>query len=356
MPDIGSAIESIQGELDSDVLAAPPDAAEYAIDGNEPVAVARPGDADELADVLRLADEHEVAVVPRGAGFFSHLGAPLSATGIAISLERLDAMVAYEAADLTVTVQSGMTLGTLRRHLAEHDQCLPLDPLCPDDATIGGIVGANASGPSRLRYGTVSDMLLGVRAITPIGDTLGARSRVVKNVAGYDLASLLVGSLGTLAVLTELTFKVWPRPAARITVPGRCASCEQAEEAAATLIASQLEPTFVELLNANALRGHTPSGEEGDPWSSEPYHAGAIVAGFGGSEADVEYQGAEVESLLHRAGVETQSLQGEDEAAARAWLRAIPRRIATGPTGLVTMKLSVLSSNVGAAIACAERL
>ncbi|MGD8240692.1 MAG: FAD-binding oxidoreductase [Armatimonadota bacterium] len=356
MRDIGSAIESIQREVGSDVLVTPADPTEYAVDGIEPLAVARPADAVELADVLRLAGEHRVPVFPRGAGFFSHLGAPLSASGIAIPLERLNAMVAYEPADLTVTVQSGMTLGALQRYVAECDQCLPLDPLCPDGATIGGIVAANASGPSRFRYGTVSDMVLGVRAIAMTGEMLSAGGRVVKNVAGYDLGSLLVGSLGTLAVLAELTFKVWPRPAARLTMLGRCASCEQAQEAATALIGSQLEPVFIELLNANALLGRGDSGGEGHASTSEPEHAAAIVVGFDGSGADVTYQRAEAESLLQRAGVATQSLDGDDGVVARMWLRTILRQIATGPTGLVTMRLSVLSSDVGTAIAGAQQL
>ena len=349
MRDLRASIETIRRDLGPDVLTIPADPAQHAIDGIEPLAVAQPDTPDRLARILRLAAKHRVPVVPRGAGYFSHLGGCLSEAGIVISLARLHGVVAYEPADLTITVQAGMTLRALQRHLAARRQCLPLDPPCPDDATIGGIVAANATGPSRFRYGTCTDMLLGLRAVAPTGDTLNAGGRVVKNVAGYDLTSLLVGSLGTLAVLTELTFKVWPRPAASAMVLGRCGSLEQAHEAAERLVSSQLQPTFVELLNEHALVG------TGDP-APPAAHRAAIVTGFSGSASDIAYQLPQAELLLQDAGLETQGLVGDEEPAARAWLRDIIRRIATGPTGLVTLKLSVLSTDIPSGIAKAAQL
>lgn len=364
MPDLPEAIQSIQRELGSELLTAPDDPAHCVVNGTEPLALAQPATADELSAFLKLAGEHAVPVVPHGAGCFSHLGGQLSGPAVVLSTTYLNEIIAYEPADLTVTVQAGTTLRALQRRLAKHGQWLPLDPPCTDEATLGGIVAANAGGPSRLRYGTASDIVLGLGAVSATGETLNAGGRVVKNVAGYDLTSLLVGSLGTLAVLTELTFKVWPRPAARLMVLGRCESCEQAHEAAGELIASQLEPTFVELLNANALAGAGPErraprplpavGEDAEPSPSE--HGAAVIAGFAGSEQDIVYQGPSAEALLQGLDVETETLEGAAELAGHAWLRTIVSRRGAGPTGLAAMKLSVLSSDVAKAIEKAEGL
>lgn len=351
MRDLRSAIESLQRELGPEVLAPPDEPSRYTVDGQEPLALAQPGTVDELAAILRLATEHNVPVAPYGSGSFVHLGAPPAAAGMALSLARLNTIVAHEPADLTVTVQAGVTLGDLQRCLGEHDQCLPLDPACSDEATIGGIVAAGASGPSRFRYGTSADMLLGMRAVAATGEPMKAGGRVVKNVAGYDLTRLFVGSLGTLGVLTELTFKVWPRLPERAMVVGWCESCEQAQQVAAALVASQLEPAFVELLNGRSLG-------RADHWplSTDDGGSAAVIAGFWGTDAETSYQLTEAKALFLETGARPEGVRGEDERAARLWLRTLVPRIGGGPAGLVTMKLSVLSSDVAKVISKAGQL
>ena len=133
----------------------------------------------------------------------------------------LNRVVEYEPADLTVTVEAGMRFSDLQALLAEQGQFLALDPAAEPEATIGGLIATNASGPLRFAYGTARDLVIGTRVANPDGTLTRAGGRVVKNVAGYDLNKLYVGSLGTLAVIVELSFKLAPIPPALATVVGQ---------------------------------------------------------------------------------------------------------------------------------------
>src|SRR5918912_825890 len=140
------------------------------------------------------------------------LGSPPRAADLGLDLRRLNNVLAYEPADLTLSVQAGVSFAALAAALAAHGQRLALDCPRPEAATLGGLVAANLAGPRRLRYGTVRDMLIGVRAAHPDGTLSRGGGMVVKNVSGYDMMKLYTGSLGTLAVLVELNFKLAARP------------------------------------------------------------------------------------------------------------------------------------------------
>jgi glycolate oxidase FAD binding subunit len=137
---------------------------------------------------------------------------------IALSLWQLDQVTEHEPADLTLTCQAGITLDRLQSHLARHGQIAPFGPPWSEDATVGGILAANASGPSRHAYGAPRDFTIGLRVVTADGRFTKAGGRVVKNVAGYDLCKLYIGSLGTLGIIVEATFKLAPLPQAERTL------------------------------------------------------------------------------------------------------------------------------------------
>jgi len=200
---------------------APGDAA-YAVDGFVPALVATPSSADELAAALALADEHGAAVIPWGGGRHMALGNVPSRCDLALRTTKLDRVLEHEPADLTITVAAGITIGRLQAHLAGHGQFLPID--APGDATIGGVLAANVSGPSRHAYGLPRDWLIGCRVAHVGGSISKGGGRVVKNVAGYDMPKLAVGSLGTLGVIVEVTLKVAPLPAAQETLVVQCDS------------------------------------------------------------------------------------------------------------------------------------
>ncbi len=176
-------------------------------------AATRPATAEELARALRDASDARRTVRVCGGGTKDYLG-DLEPTGATIETTALAGIVAHVPADLTVTVQAGTRLAEVRRTLAAAGQMLALDPPHGETATIGGVVAANSSGFWRARYGGIRDQLIGTTFALTDGTVAHSGGRVVKNVAGYDLNKILIGSLGTLAVITECTFKVLPVPQA----------------------------------------------------------------------------------------------------------------------------------------------
>lgn len=200
------------------------------VDGLIPDASVAPATIEQLQTVLSEAYNAGVSVVPIGGG--AHLGAGNVPTSydVAISLSDMNRIVAHEPADLTVTVEPGVRLTELRATLAEHGQFLPLDPPCGPGATIGGILAANAYGPLRHAFGTARDWLIGMRVVHADGSVSKSGGRVVKNVAGYDMHKLYVGSLGTLGVIAEATLKVAPLPRSVSTISITCRSASHAAE------------------------------------------------------------------------------------------------------------------------------
>ena len=188
----------------------------HVVDGVKPQFTATPSSSAELADVLACANEHDAAIIPWGAGSSMPLGNVPERYDIALSTARLDGVIEYEPADLTVTVEAGLTLAKLQELLKEHGQFLPIDG--PSQATIGGLLAVGHGGPSQQAYGRPRDWLLGCRIALVDGTVVHTGGRVVKNVAGYDLSRMMVGSLGTLGVIVEVTLKVAPLPAREETL------------------------------------------------------------------------------------------------------------------------------------------
>jgi glycolate oxidase FAD binding subunit len=192
--------------------------AAYTVDGVVPALVALPADEAQLADVLRLANEHQATVFPRGGGSHMALGQTPLQVDLVLSVQRLRQQLAYEPGDMTTTVQAGMCLHELQQRLGQQGQFLALDPPVTAVTTIGGVIATNASGPRRYLYGTARDVVLGMAVVGIDGTRTKAGGRVVKNVTGYDLNKLYIGSLGTLAVIVELTCKLHPLPSGEATL------------------------------------------------------------------------------------------------------------------------------------------
>lgn len=200
-----------------------------------------PSDAQGCAAALRSAAAAGRTVRVRGSGTKADLGEALPADS-ALRTARLDGVVDHVPGDLTVTVRAGMRLRELQRTLAERGQFLPLDPPHAD-ATIGGVIAANSNGFGTLRYGAVRDLLIGTTTALADGTLAHAGGRVVKNVAGYDLNKLLVGSFGTLGVIVEATFRVLPMPIARGGSVSVVADAVTAFASAGAIVRTSLRPT-----------------------------------------------------------------------------------------------------------------
>lgn len=205
-------------------------------------AVLRPADVAACASTLRDAARERQAVRVRGGGTKSYLG-DLHPTDVTLETTGMAGVVDHVPADLTVTVAAGTRVADLQRALGDRGQFLPLDPPHADAATIGGIVAASSDGFGRLRYGGVRDLLIGTVVALADGTVAHAGGRVVKNVAGYDLNKLLIGSLGTLGVIAEATLKVLPLPEARGLAIASCATASAAFAIADALVRTPLRPS-----------------------------------------------------------------------------------------------------------------
>lgn len=208
--DVGAALGAVVGG--AQVLAGEA-AGAFAIEGRAPRWVAFPGSADEVSRCLALAAAEGLAVAPTGQGTRRHWGGTPRALDLVVSLRRLDRILAHEPADLTMSVEAGVTLGAVNAHIGPYRQLLPLDPARAAGSTVGGIVATAATGPYRARYGTIRDLLLGVTVAQADGTLVTGGGRVVKNATGYDMPKLQVGALGTLGVVVSAHLRLHPAPA-----------------------------------------------------------------------------------------------------------------------------------------------
>jgi glycolate oxidase FAD binding subunit len=224
--DTSALLDSLASSLPEGRLLTGEEVERYEVDGLRPAAVALPESADEVSAVLTAACEQRAAVVPWGGGTAMALGNLPRTYDLALVTRSLSRILEYEPADLTLTVQAGITMAALADELKRHGQFLPLD--APEEATLGGVLATGAFGPRRHAYGPVRDWVLGVRVVHADGRATKAGGRVVKNVAGYDMTKLYLGSLGTLGVIVEASLKVTPLPAVEETWAAVCPSSLEA--------------------------------------------------------------------------------------------------------------------------------
>jgi glycolate oxidase FAD binding subunit len=174
--------------------------------------VLEPATETELAERLARANADGLAVLPRGGGTKSDWGNPPERADLVLSTRRLDRVLEHAAGDMTVTVEAGCTIARLQETLAKQGQRLAIDPLWPEQATVGGVLATNDNGSLRHAFGSLRDLIIGTTVALPDGTLARSGGKVVKNVAGYDLPKLMVGSLGTLGVITQATFRLHPLP------------------------------------------------------------------------------------------------------------------------------------------------
>jgi glycolate oxidase FAD binding subunit len=260
------------------------------IDGVSPRDRVSPTTAEELAAALKAADDAGQGVAPVGGGTQLDLGMPPRRLDLVIETTGLNRVVEYEPADLTVTVEAGMRFADLQQRLAEEGQFLALDPPAAEGATIGGVIATNASGPLRFAFGTARDLVIGTRVANPGGSLTRAGGRVVKNVAGYDLNKLYVGSLGTLSIIVELSFKLAPIPPAAESVVGQFGDVEAARSVVNGVVHSPLSPLAIELLGPGAAAAAGLPG------------ANLLVFRVGGYPQAVERQVRDLSALVDKHG------------------------------------------------------
>lgn len=225
-----------------------------AVLGVRPAEVFSPATVEDASSVLEDTARRGLRLVFAGGRTKMALGAPPEALDAVVETTRLARVVEHAPSDQIVIAEAGMTLASLQAMLAPHGQRLALDPPVPERATLGGIVAANAFGPLRARYGSVRDLLIGISLVRADGTVAKGGGKVVKNVAGFDLPKLMVGSLGTLGMIAAVTFRLHPHPESSTTVllPGIAPAALR--ELAAAIRAAQLEPSAVVAIGAASDR------------------------------------------------------------------------------------------------------
>ena len=245
---LAPALEAILGP--TRVFSGPAACANYAVDEVIPAVATKPDSAEEVAEIVRFAAFEKLAIIPCGARTKLRIGMPPSRYDIAVDTTALNQIAHYDPGDLTLSVDAGMPLARLNAALFEHKQFLPLLVPWYSLSTVGGTIASGIDSPLRQFYGTARDFLIGAEFVTGSGALTKSGGRVVKNVTGYDLHKLLIGSLGTLAVITRLNFRTFPAPIAGSR--GFVASFPTAEAAVAlrrAIAESPLTPLTFDLVS-----------------------------------------------------------------------------------------------------------
>lgn len=279
----------------------------YQVDGLVPKAVVQIQESSQIQAVLNLASQQNLGVTPWGGGTHQFLGNKPARLDIVLDMHKYDRILDFQPADLTVTVESGITLDKLKSQLISDDKLVPLESPLSDVATIGGIVATNRSGPLRYSYGLPRDWLIGSTVCGAGGQQTKSGGKVVKNVTGYDLGKLYSGSLGTLGVISEVTFKLAPSNPAAGVIVGKVDSIDEAVQISKELLAKVYSPQGIQIVDNLAMKtiGY-PLLHTGLTYGVMLFFCGRIPA--------VNRRMRECEGLLESSGIISRQVFLADEA------------------------------------------
>ncbi|MGA8024219.1 MAG: FAD-binding oxidoreductase [Candidatus Acidiferrales bacterium] len=358
----GTSASSRLGDIagNANVVSDPTQLAEYGIGGKTPGAVVRPGLAAEVAEVVKFAAAEKLAIVACGARTKLDMGFAPSRYDLALDMTRMDRVIAYDPGDLTLSVETGMRLQSLGQTLAEHRQFLPLAVPYLAQTTIGGLVASGVDSPLRQFYGTARDFLLGMEFVT--GDGVAAKSggRVVKNVTGYDIHKLMIGSLGTLGVITLVNFKTFPLPMRSRGFVARFATAERAcdmrnrvaRSALTPLTMDILSPRVAELFESGAALRFEPAPMPAGVISRTEW---AATIGYAGNEDVLKRYSADLQRIAEESGATGVAVLAENLRPAFNRKREfIPIALESSPATSV-VKISVLPARMAQALDHAVR-
>ena len=317
-----------------------PTCAPYAVQGMLPPLVLLPESEDAAARAIAACAAAGLAVVPWGGGTLQALGYPPERLDAVLSMERLDGIVQYEPADLTISVQAGCTIEQVSAALGANGQLLPFDAADPRRATVGGAIAANQAGPRRFGGGSFRDLLIGITVAAPDGTISKGGGMVVKNVSGYDMMKLHLGALGTLGLIVRLNFKVLTRPAAEAT------AVIAGERAALVALAAELASSQLTLDSLELVGPGVPRAADAG-WR--------LAARLTGSAGGVGRKRDEVARLAAGRGLAVEWSEG---APMQAWWQACVRFLAPGDAGPreALLRLAALPAGLGPLVEQVERL
>src|SRR6266852_2208941 len=317
----------------------------YAVDGLLPRLVVIPDSVEQVAQIVALTNQQGLKLLTRGGGSRTNLGAIPEQIDVLLETNRLTRLLEHEAPDLTCHVEAGLTLAALQAQLATKGQWLAFDPPDAGQATLGGLLASNASGPKRLRYGSARDLVIGLHVVQANGEVARSGGRVVKNVAGYDLNKLYIGSLGTLGVIVEANFKLQPLPVAERTLLLTFINATEAMQTVIAILGSLLTPSAIELIDAGA------ASDMSDFFGINlPANGYTLAVNFEGGSVTIDRQVDETRLLARKNG----ALMGDDltgEAQNRFW-----EVVREHTRGSVTCKAAILVSQIAAYLEQVEQV
>ena len=295
------SIDSVTGDAASD----------YSIEGMTPGVVARPVSPQGISEAMSVASEHGLSVSPLGGRTRTSLGNPPDSLDLAIDMTGVNQVLAHNAADLTATVEAGISVSRVQEILAEHGQFLAIDPPLPDRATIGGTLAVGWSGPMTWQNWSPRDIVIGMRTVMANGTITKTGGQVVKNVSGYDMARMHIGALGTLGIIAEVSFKLTPLPARQATVMATFDSDADCLDAALAVYGSSLTPLAI-----STLHGQQPGAGGRGTGNTRP----SLFVKVGGRARSVQRQSDDVASIYRQSGAVQRDVM-DDNDAAMMWKR-----------------------------------
>jgi glycolate dehydrogenase FAD-linked subunit len=304
--------------------------------GQSADAVVFPGTTEEVAAIVRLCAEYHIPIVPRGAGTGYTGGSVPTQGGIVISLERMNRILEIDEANLLAVVEPNVITGDLQDAVESVGLFYPPDPASLRQSVIGGNVAECAGGPRAFKYGTTKQYVLGLEAVLPTGEIVETGGKVVKNVVGYDLTHLLVGSEGTLAIITKIILRLVPKPPVQETLRATFLTVEAAVDAVSAIVRARVVPAAVELIDGVSLdavaeaqqtRALAPEGT-----------AALLLVEVDGAPAAVADEAARVERALVESGA-TEVLHARDQAE-RAELWRVRRELSLSLRMVAPLKIN----------------
>ncbi len=283
----------------------------------EPDAVLFPRDENDVSAILKYCNIHRIPIVPRGAGSGFTGGALPSSGGVVLAFEKhMNKILEIDMQNMVVIVQPGVINMDLQRAVEEVGLFYPPDPASQEYSTIGGNVSENAGGMRAAKYGITKDYVMAIRAVRPNGDIIKAGKRTIKDVAGYNIAGILIASEGTLAVITEVTLRLIPKPKMTKTAMGVFDSVNSAMEAVYKTMASGVTPVAMEFLDNLTIRAVEQTFHKG-----LPVDAGAILVTDvdGNLEDDLNFQLAQIQKVFEQNGCSEFRIAKNDTEAADLW-------------------------------------
>jgi glycolate oxidase FAD binding subunit len=329
---------------------------EFEINGVVPGVMVSPTTPEEVGAVLRLANERGLVVAPAGGLTKQQIGGVPERVDILLSTARMNKIEQYDPGDLTISVAAGMPFAAMQRELAEHHQWVPCDAAELERTTIGGLLATGAAGPLKSTFGHMRDFCIGVQFVTADGKVAKGGGRVVKNVAGYDLMKLLTGSYGSLAVITRVNFKVFPRPRQTRTFACSFTSLDEALKFRTRIFGSPLTPMCLEIISPRAPEYLRDAGAVHDPDDYAPEHPVSLPA----VEWQIVLRATGSDNVLARYSRElgsavTRTLEGAEENRFWNWISHFEQSVLARHRNAMVMYTHLPIQNVGPALQALER-